>query len=266
MIQQRTNRPKKKDKKNQSQNQCCILGSRIWVTIIGLITFLLGLFFVITSLFAKFGSTTGYEHLNTALPSTGGIWMIFGFGLTLTICSVVLMLSACLYKVKFFKVVLVVFAIILSVLLILEIVSAGVTLWGLNVISLPHNTATEAAANQLLAARNKTVYATYYECCVEYKPPYQNMTIGIPSACKWPEDSAVVKEDCGSKNVFDCVCADSATYGGYIGKFLSSKVLWVGVVTIVFAILLMIGLIATCVLVFYDEKKNQRKEHYTPPN
>jgi len=236
------------------------------VTIIGLITFLLGLFFVITSLYAKFGPTTDYEHLNTALPSTGGIWMIFGFGLTLTICSVVLMLSACLYKVKFFKVVLVVFAIILSVLLILEIVSAGVTLWGLNVISLPNNKATEAAANQLLAARNKTVYATYYECCVEYKPPYQNMTIGIPSACKWPEDSAVVKEDCGNQNVFDCVCADSATYGGYIGKFLSSKVLWVGVVTIVFAILLMIGLIATCVLVFYDEKKNKRKDHYTPPN
>jgi len=235
------------------------------VTIVGIFTFLLGLFFVIASLSAKFG-TSSYEHLNTALPEAGstGIWMIFGFGLTLTICSVVLVLSACLYnKGGIFKVVLVIFALILSVLLILEIASAGVLLWGLNVISLPDNTATETAANQLLKARNKTVYATYYECCVEYKPPYQNMSIGIPSACKWPKDSSVVKEGCGSQNVYDCVCADSATYGGYVGKFLASKVLWVGAVTIVFAILLMIGLVATCVLVFCDEKRNQRKEHYT---
>jgi len=258
---------KKKDAKKQAQKgeknqkKCGIIGAQIWVSIVGVLTFLLGLFFVLASVSAKFGPTE-YEHLNTALPSTGGVWMIFGFGLTLSVCSVVLILAACFFDKGIFKTILVVFAVILSLLLVLEVASAGVMLWGLNVISLPDNAATEAAATRLLEARNKTVYATYYECCVEYTPPYQNMTIGIPSACKWPENSDVVKEGCGSQNVFECVCEDSATYGSYIGKFLSSKVLWVGVVTIVFAILLLIGLITTCALVCHDEKKTSKL--YTP--
>lgn len=260
------NQTSKKQKKKQQEKdkkageKCCILGAKIWVTIIGVLNFLLGLFFVIASLSAKFGPSD-YEHLNTALPTTGGIWMIFGFGLTLAICSVVLILAVRFYDIPIFKVILFVFAVILSILLILEVASAGVMMWGLNVVSLPENSATEAAATNLLSARNKTVYATYYECCIQYKPPY-NMTGGIPDACKWPEKAAVVTEGCGSQNVFDCVCEDSAVYGSYIGKFLASKVLWVGVVTIVFAILLMIGLIATCVLLFANKKRNEAK--YTP--
>jgi hypothetical protein len=251
----------KKKKKEQEKDNCCVAGAKFWISVIGALNLLLGLFVAGCSLYAKFGYND-YAELSKALPD-GGIWMIFGFGIVLALCSIVLLLAKCHFDKPCFKMVLVVFAIILSVLLVMEIVSGIVMVWGLGIIALPKSSVSDTAANSLLIARNKAVNGTYYECCVDNTPPYNfgNVTSAIDSACLWPDKAEVVKQACGDQNVLECVCKDSAAYGGYFGLFLRSRLLWVGVVTILFAVLLLFALIATCVLIWAKKKKSSAMYH-----
>jgi len=250
-----TTNDQQKKKKNKQNDGCCLVSAKIWITIIGILNLVLGLFVVCTSLYAKFAYSK-YDELNESLP-TGGIWMILSFGVILTVCSIVLMLATCLYDRPCFKMVLVVFAIILMLLLIMEVASAAVFVWGLGVISLPKSKVSDGISNGLLEARDKAVAETYNECCVKFMPPYNAGNLSkIDSGCLWPNSADVVKEKCGSQNVLECVCSSKTEYGAYFGLFLQSKLMWVGAVTIVLAILLLLGLIATCVLICAKKKKN----------
>jgi len=248
---------KKKKQENDQENEkdnCCVSGAKCWITLIGGLNLLLGLFVAICALYAKF-FYSDYENLSATLPD-GGIWMILGFGVVLAVCSVVLLLSTCMYEKPGFKLILVVFAIILAILLFLEIVSGGVLVWGLGVISLPKSDIGDAAADRLLDARSLAINATYAECCIKNTPPYDIVNISkIESVCLWPQSAAAVKQACTGVDVLECVCKDPTAYGAYFGLFLQSSLSWVAIVTITFAVLLLIGLISTCVLIWAKNKK-----------
>merc|ERR1712187_162544 len=213
------------------------------------------------SLYAKFAYAE-YDKLSDSLP-VGGIWMIFGFGIVLAVCSIVLLLAKCHFDKPCFKMVLVVFSIILSVLLILEVVSGFVMVWGLGVVALPKSEVTDAAADRLLDARATAINGTYTECCIQNTPPYDfgNLTNKIDSACLWPEKAEAVIQKCGNQNVLECVCKDSTAYGAYFGLFLQSGLLWIAIVTIIFALLLLFALIATCVLIWAKKKNSSAMYH-----
>lgn len=246
---------KKKKGEEKETEKCCFLAAKLWISIIGILNLVLGLFLVSISLYAKF-AYVGYADLSEMLP-TGGIWMIFGFGLVLAFCSIMLICSACFYQNPCFKTILVVFAIILVILLVLEVASAAVVVWGLGVVALPKSQVTDAAADRLLDARAAAVNSTWTECCIVNTPPYNvgNISKVVDSACLWPKASDAVQQACGTKNVFECVCASSTAYGSFFGIMLQSRLLWVGIVTIIFAILLLVGIISTCVLIFAKRKK-----------
>lgn len=233
----------------------CIRGAQLWVTIIGLLTLIIGLFVAGIALYAKF-AYANYTELSASLPD-GGIWMIFGFGVVLAACSVVLLLSAKFYTTKGFKCILGVFALVLTLLLLVEIAASGVLIWGLGVIALPKNEVGNAITDRLLEARAKAVNATFSQCCLgPNKPPYNfnNITSKIDAVCLWPDSAPAVKTSCGGVNVLVCVCESATRYGASFGLFLQSNLVWVAVVTIVFAVLLLFGLIATCVLIFGEKK------------
>merc|ERR1712000_236863 len=258
-----TTTDKKKKKDEQEKDTCCVLGAKVWVVLIGILCCLVGLLISASALYAKFGFQ-GYAALNAALP-TGGIWMIFGFGATLALCSIILMLSACCYQHLCFKTILFVFALILTVLLLLEVVSAGIFVWGLGILTLPKTSIGDITADKILAARNATVYKTWEDCCVVNKPPYNilNITGTVDSVCLWPNAAdGALKEACGTQDVLVCVCKDPVAYGADFGVFLQSKLTWVAGVTIVLAVLLLFGLIATCVLICAKKKKAEAT--YTP--
>lgn len=249
---------KKKQQDNDAENEkdnCCVSGARCWITLIGGLNLLLGLFVAICSLYAKFFYPE-YESMSAALPE-GGIWMILGFGVVLAVCSVVLLLATCMYEKPGFKLILVIFAIILAILLFLEIVSGGVMVWGLGVISLPQSDIGDAAADRILDARSLAINATFTECCIKNVPPYNsvvNMT-KIDPVCLWPQSSPAIMEACKGQDVTVCVCKDPTVYGSYFGLLLKSSLTWVGIVTITFAVMLLIGLISTCVLIWAKNKK-----------
>lgn len=245
-----TSKPKK--------DNCCVRSAKIWITLIGGLNLILGVFVAASALYAKF-AYAGYEHLSEILPD-GGIWMIFGFGIVLALCSVVLLFATCCYTNAFFKTILVIFAIILSVVLIIEVISAAVLVWGLGVIALPKSSVADAASDRLLDIRQKTINGTFTECCELNSPPYNmlNISNAVETACLWPNSAAVVKEACGSENVLVCVCKDSVAYGSYFGLFMQSKLLWVGVVTILFALLVLFALIATCALICAGAKNKKK--------
>lgn len=245
---------------------CCILGAKIWVSIIGVISLLLGVFVLGIALYAKF-YYANYSQLSATLP-TNGIWMIFGFGVVLALCSFVLILSAVCYDKAGFKLILVVFAIILTLLLLLEIMSGAILVWTLGVITIPESSVGDAITDRLLDARAKAVNSTYYDCCVVNKPPYsiENIT-KLDSACLWPNSADEVQQKCGSQNVLECVCKSAVVYGAYFGVFVQSKIEWVAVATIVFAILLLFGIIATCTLICAKKKRKEQKKggkYYNP--
>jgi len=252
-----------KPRKNPDENKdnCCISFARFWITIVGILNLILGVFVSASALYAKF-AYANYEDLSDTLP-VGGIWMILGFGVVLAVCSVVLLFSTCCFVNGFFKLVLVIFAFILAVLLIMEIVSAGIFVWGLGVIALPQSSVADAAGEKLLKARSTAINGTWAECCIVNTPPYDIANVSkVDSVCLWPNSASVVKEACGNQDVLVCVCKDSTAYGSYFGMFLQSKLLWVSIVTITFAILLLGGLISTCVLIFATKKQEEKKEKY----
>lgn len=253
-----TTQNKKKEEEQKEKDNCCLAGAKFWISLIGALNLLLGLFVAAISLYAKF-AYADYDKLSSSLP-VGGIWMIFGFGIVLALCSIVLLLAKCHFDKPCFKMVLVVFAIILTVLLIMEIVSGFVMVWGLGIIALPKSSSevADAAADRLLDARAKAINGTYQECCIENTPPYNfvNLTNKIDSACLWPDKAQAVIEACGDQNVLECVCKDATAYGSYFGIFLRSGLLWVAIVTILFAILLLAAIISTCVLIWATKKKS----------
>jgi len=250
---------KKNEGEVEEDANCCILGAKIWVSIIGVISLLLGAFVLGIALYAKF-YYAGYSELSATLPD-GGIWMIFGFGVVLALCSFVLILSAVCYDKAGFKLILVVFAIILTLLLLLEIMSAGILVWGLGVITIPESSVGDAITDRLLDARAKAVNSTYYDCCVTNKPPYsiENIT-KLDAPCLWPNSADEVQQKCGSENVLECVCKSAVAYGAYFGVFVQSKIEWVAVVTIIFAVLLLFGIIATCTLICAKKKRKEQKK------
>lgn len=258
-----TQNKKKKEEQQEEKDNCCLAGAKFWISLIGALNLLLGLFVAAISMYAKF-AYAGYDQLSASLPS-GGIWMIFGFGVVLALCSIVLLLAKCNFDKACFKMVLVVFAIILTVLLIMEIVSGFVMVWGLGILALPKSSSevADAAADRLLDARAKAINGTYYECCIQNTPPYNfgNFTNKIDSACLWPEKAQAVVDACGSQNVLECVCKDATAYGSYFGIFVQSGLLWVAIVTILFAILLLAALISTCVLIWAKKKKSSAMYH-----
>jgi len=258
-----TQTKKKKEEQQEEKDNCCLAGAKFWISLIGALNLLLGLFVAAISLYAKF-AYADYDKLSESLPA-GGIWMIFGFGVVLALCSIVLLLAKCNFDKACFKMVLVVFAIILTVLLIMEIVSGFVMVWGLGIIALPKSSSevADAAADRLLDARAKAINGTYYECCIQNTPPYNfgNLTNKIDSACLWPEKAQAVVDACGGQNVLECVCKDSTAYGSYFGLFVQSGLLWVAIVTILFAILLLAALISTCVLICANKKKSSAMYH-----
>jgi len=256
--------PKKEAWGKKKQENCCVLGAKIWVSIMGFLGLLLGIVVIAGSLYAKFGYND-YAQLASTLPD-GGIWMILGFGCGLSFCAIILMLSARFYENKCFQTILVIVSIVLALLLIMEIVSGAVLAWGLGVITLPESEVTDAVVDRVLQVRNATLHATYEECCVNNVPPYNIVNISkIDTACLWPQTSSAVKESCGvttDGGAQTCVCASEATYGRYVGIWLRSQLMWVSVVTIVLAVLLLGGLICTCVLINANKKKSSVS--YTP--
>lgn len=258
-----TTKNKKKEEGQKEKDNCCLAGAKFWISLIGALNLILGLFVTAISLYAKF-AYAGYDKLSASLPD-GGIWMIFGFGIVLSLCSIVLLLAKCHFDKPCFKMVLVVFAIILTVLLIMEIVSGFVMVWGLGIIALPKESSevADAFADRLLDARAKATNGTYAECCIDNTPPYDfvNLTNKIDSACLWPEKAQAVIDACGSQNVLECVCKDATAYGSFFGMFLRSGLLWVAIVTILFAVLLLAALIATCVLICAKKKKSSAMYH-----
>jgi len=253
---QATGKNQKDGKKKQANDgSCCGLAAKIWVTIIGLLTLLLGVFVAAISLYAKFGYGK-YEDIIESLPS-GGIWMIFSFGIILAICSILLVIAAHKSDKGIFIMILVVFSIILTLLLLLEIAGAGVFIWGLGVISLPDNEVGNAISDRILEVRNEAAQVAYDECC----PTIGNITTPnqVLPACLWPEAATAVIASCNKegKQVFDCVCGSVLTYGSSFGLYLQSNLKWVAIVTIVFAVLLLFGLIATCTLICTKDKKKK---------
>ena len=203
------------------------------------------------SLYAKFGYSE-YKELSKSLPD-GGIWMIFSFGIVLAVCSILLVTAAHKSDKGIFVMILVVFSIILTLLLLLEIAGAGVFIWGLGVISLPDNEVGNAISDRILEARDAAAQVAYAECC----PSSNNVTVPntVDPACLWPKAAKFSSSQCGEANDFDCVCESPLKYASSFGLYLQSNLKWVAIVTIVFAVLLLFGLIATCTLICTKDKK-----------
>jgi len=254
-------RQQQKNKQKKNEN-CCILGAKIWISIVGGLNLLLGILVFAFSLYAKYGYKD-YAQLSSTLPDHG-IWMIFGFGIVLAICSVFLICAAQNYDKACFKIILVIFSFVLAILLIMEIVSGGIMAYSLGVIAMPNGVAGDAVADRIVQARDAAVNATWAECCIDNKPPYDLVNISkIDSVCLWPDTATAVQKACGSTNVQVCVCASANTYGAYLGLFVKSQIMWVSIVTIVLAVLLLGGLICTCVLICAKAKKKNPEGLYT---
>jgi len=251
---QQTGQPEKK--KTDNGETCCILGAKIWVTIIGILSMLLGLFVAAIALYAKFGYSS-YKELSQSLPD-GGIWMIFGFGIVLAIASIVLMLSAKFYDNACFKMILIVFTIILTLMLLLEIVGAGLFIWALGVVTIPETEVGNAITDRILEARDAGAKVLWEECC---RPEYVNGTVNsldpntADPACLWPTVATAVIDKCDGADPMLCVCSTPLQYGSSFGLFFSSNTKWVAIVTIVFAVPLLLGIIATCSLICAKKKK-----------
>jgi len=231
------------------------------VTLSCVVRQLLGLFVAAISLYAKFGYSN-YADLSKSLPD-GGIWMIFGFGIVLAICSVFLMLAAKYHDKPFFVMVLVVFSIILTLLLLLEIAGAGVFIWGLGVVSLPKNDVGNAIADRILEARNAAAQVAYNQCCKQGNATIPNTA---DPACLWPKAATAVINKCNGQPVLECVCQSTLKYASSFGLYLQSNLKWVAIVTIVFAVLLLFGLIATCTLICVKKKATAKDKAHLYDN
>lgn len=257
-VDNSNNQPEGEQEKKPEES-CCILGAKIWISIIGTLNLILGILVFAFALYAKYGYKD-YAQLSSTLPD-GGIWMIFGFGILLALCSIVLICAAQNYGKWCNKIILFIFSLVLMLLLILEIVSGGVLAWALGVIALPQSEVSNAVTDRIIQARDAAVNATWAECCIDNTPPYDIVNITkIDSVCLWPDSAEAVKKACGSTNVQVCVCKSANTYGAYLGLFVKSQLMWVSIVVIVLAVLLLGGLICTCVLLCAkDKNKRPRK-------
>jgi hypothetical protein len=228
---------------------------------------LLGFAIVGLGIYTKF-AFDDYASLAAALP-TGAIWYFIAFGAVLGLCSFVLIVSACCYTNGFFKIILSVFSIILMVLLLCVIAGAGVFIVVTNVLALP------AAAGPLeapiLQTRDLAVNASFYTCCVEHTPPYllDNSTAIIGGCLVLPEFSNVQAQvgcsDLNCTSVKVCgTCAQNPTtcqsdlsaYGSYWGLALAGNTIAIGISALVFGVLVLIAIIASCVLVCSCERKS----------
>jgi len=255
------------DREEKKPVNCCIRCAQTWIFIVGGLNLVLGILLFAFALYAKYGYKE-YAQLSKTLPD-GGIWMIFGFGIVLAICSIALILSAKDYdRSCCSKTVLFIFSLILMVVLLLEIIGAAVMAWALGAIALPASEVTDAIEDRIVQARDAAVNATWAECCIDNKPPYDIVNISkIDSACLWPDAATAVQKACGSgSNVQVCVCSSVSAYGQYLGLFVQSQLMWVVVATATLAVLVLLGLISTCVLLCaHDKSKNKGgKGQYNP--
>merc|ERR1711939_73267 len=147
----------------------------------------------------------------------------------------------------------------MGVLLVLEIIGAAVMAWALGAIALPASDVTNEITKGIVQARDLAVNTTWAECCIDNNSK-------VDSACLWPDSAKAVQQACNGQNVLVCVCKSASTYGQYLGLWVQSQLMWVAVVIIVLAILLLGGLICTCVLLCAHDKSKKKadKNKYTP--
>jgi len=279
-----------------SEAKCCTCCSMMWVTIIGFLTFAFGCLLIGAALYGKF-YYSDYEQINEALPS-GGIWYILGVGVFVACCGLLLMLAICCNEdgapKPFFKFVLVATSIVLLLMLILE-VSAGATLvYALGIMGEETSASGSGLGAAIITQRNTYTDDAFTFCCNFPEPrTYDGTQIAHLTgdnatevkACKWPTWNPAVRSRCETEplssdvkmtseasSVYDCVCDGTpAEYGAYFGTMLQGSLLWIGVVSILFAICLLFGVIWTCYLGFLhccqkDKNDGPKGEYAYNPN
>lgn len=224
--------------------------SKWWIAGIGIVCVLVGIFVSICALYTKF-AYANYSLLEKMLPH-GAIWCLFGFGVTLALCAIVLIVASCNYTSCVCKVVLLFFSIILMLLCVAEILSGSVFLFFLSSSQLDPPRGNSISA-RLFDLRQTAVDATFHECC-----PYTGNYSTAQNICKWPDASTGVEKECQksgyeghstSLNIYNCVCHKGKDwYGKYLGIFFAEKFMWVGGVTIALAVPSLIALIFSCIL------------------
>lgn len=237
--------------------------SKCWITSIAIICILVGIFISGCALYTKY-AYAHYSLLEKMLPH-GAIWCLFGFGVTLALCAIVLIVAAVNYKKCICKVILLIFSIILMVLCAAEIISGSVFIYFLNSAKLEHSSGDNFISSDLFHLRQTAVDDTFHECC-----PYTG-NYSTTSICKWPDLSADVDKECDkagysghatSLNIYNCVCHKGKEwYGKYLGMFFSEKFMWVGGLTIAFTVPSLIALICSCVLLCKKHTQKQRMDN-----
>lgn len=277
------------DQPNQPQHQTeigekdnCVVGfAKCWLTIIGVSTMLFGLGLGAAAIYVKFfyADYGAFNQALTALGAAGFVWGLLGFGVVLAVCALLLVVAGCCHDspkcAPIFKTILIVFTILLSLLLIAEVVVGAAVFISLNNLSVaPVGQAGTVAQRAINDARTQAFNTTYVKCCQDNTPPYNSTVIEVNDLCKWPElfpagalESASAAcptaTPASGVELEKCLCGDGAEQYGYVaGVFLSSNLSYIGIIAIVFAVLVLIALIAACVLICHALKG--KKETYTP--
>lgn len=236
----------RKQNKNESTVFKC---GKCWITSIGIICIFIGIFLSSCALYVKYAYAS-YYSLEKMLPH-GAIWSLFGFGIALALCAVVLILAACNYQKGICKVILLIFSVTLMVLSLAEILSGVFFVCLLNIPPTANNT----IFSDLVQIRQMTVDDIFHECC-----PYTGNYSLADSICEWPYHSESVEKECDKSgysgrtsslntSIYSCVCREGKDwYGRYITMFFSEKFIWVGGSAIALAVLSLISLIFSCVL------------------
>lgn len=263
------------------KDNCCVAFAKCWIAIIGTITMLFGFGLSAAALYLKFGYSN-YSHFNESLIKLGvasGVWYLLGFGVVLSICAILLIAAGCNHDNAScgaaWKIILVVFTIILSILLVAEVISGIAVFMKMEDLAQP-----ASIASKVNDTRTQAVTKLYDTCCVTFEPPYTGKNASVVDDwCKWPEQVAEAS-DTALKPIYDndackgftatgkgvesCLCQNVETYGYLMGVFLAAHVKWVGIIAIVFGLLILCGLIASCVLICHHLKAKKDGSQYTP--
>lgn len=244
------------DQKPEKVEGAGIKCSKCWIAVVGFLSALIGFAISGTALYARFG----YSHWNvfSIFMPENVIWTTFAFGVILAVCGIVVVIAALKYQNKCYKVVLVVFSVVLILLCLAEI--AGGIIF---VVFLTGNTLSDVPEGDIVHKnmidyRNQVVNKTYDLCCHVLHPPYTNETV-VDEICLWPKLSKNVQSQCAkagysgyktSTSIYNCVCKeDVAWYGKQLGGFFSERFMWVGGLGIGLAIVTLVAVICSCVLI-----------------
>lgn len=247
-----------KDTQARTQGEACCavcaIMAKVLVCITGISGTLTGLFAMSITLYTLVGGHD-YGKLSELFP-TFTISMIFCVGILLAFCSVVLIVATCCYTNPRFRVAIIIFSVLLTIILLIELAIGAFAVWSLDIIAIPKDNPQNVVTDQLLMRRNQIANATYIQCCVDSTPPYfgGNATL-VDGICKWPESTQQIKDDCGDTNVFVCVCGHGPKqYTAFFGIFLRHCLSWIAGAMFVSAGLLLVTKIALCFLICQKEK------------